>query len=132
MSRIPFEGTTERAPNAHASAPAAPADIVGSVFRERRATPRHATTGCATGVVSDAHDPARPKRICALKLLNLSSRGLGAVSSTPLPIGGQIALYVSPHRPGPGTDLRGTVVRCQQRAGGYDVGIALSQPQRAA
>ncbi len=32
---------------------------------ERRSAKRHAISGRATGVVSDPHDPTRPKRICA-------------------------------------------------------------------
>lgn len=110
----------------------AAAGSADSTFPERRAVPRSPVAGRATGVVSDSADPAGPKRICALELLNLSSRGFGALSGAPLPVGGRIVLCFPPLGPLAGVDLRGTIVRCCERGDGYEVGVALSTPKRAA
>ncbi|MFW6061149.1 MAG: hypothetical protein ACODAQ_13290, partial [Phycisphaeraceae bacterium] len=51
---------------------------------ERRRCPRKPVTGELTGVVSDPNDPTRPKRICAVRLTDISAIGLGGVTAEPL------------------------------------------------
>lgn len=104
----------------------------GLLLRERRGAPRRPASGHMTGVVSDPYHPRHPKRICALELLNTASDGLGTLSGEPLSPGARITLFAPPHGTARGMDLRGTVVRCRERSDGYEVGIALHTPPRAA
>ena len=105
----------------------------GATFHERRGAPRHPASGQVTGVVSDPADPARPKRICALELMNISDTGLGAVSAEALPTGAHVSLFGAPHGNEPGMDLRGTIVRCRTRGEGrHEIGVQFITPRQAA
>jgi hypothetical protein len=90
---------------------------------ERRRSARHALQGQVTSV----HIPAPnqlSRKICSLRLLNLSDDGLGAVCGEPIPRGRPITIYFTSHGPERGFEMVGVVTRCQPHpAGGYDLGV---------
>lgn len=109
-----------------------PATIEAERMRlDRRQSARRNVTGRVTALASEAdHDSAETrKRLCSLQLKDMSDTGIGAHSADPIPAGTDITVFFPPHGPERGFDLVGTVVRCESREWGYDIGIALTTHQ---
>jgi len=82
--------------------------------------------GSATALITDNTDTKQPtKKICTVKLANLSDTGLGIIASEPIPTGNHIhiTVFIQPHGPENGYDLTGTVIRCHKHEIGHEIGI---------
>jgi PilZ domain-containing protein len=101
--------------------PSGPSDVL---FLERRLADRLPTIGDATALITDDSDPKQPARkICNVKLANISETGLGVIVREPVPTGNHITVFIQPHGPEAGKDVTGTIVRCTKHELGYDIGI---------
>jgi PilZ domain len=101
--------------------PSGPSDVL---FMERRSCDRLTMNGTATAIITDNTDPKQPaKKICTVRLANLSDTGLGVIVSEPVPSGNHITVFIQPHGPECGYDLTGTVVRCRKHELGHEVGV---------
>jgi len=101
--------------------PSGPSDVL---FLERRGADRLPTNGDATAMITDESDPKQPARkICNVKLANVSDTGIGVIVREPVPTGNRITVYIQPHGPEAGHDVQGTVVRCSKHELGFEVGI---------
>ena len=99
--------------------------------REHRRSPRRRASGHLTGVVCDPDDPTRPKRICAIRLTDISDTGLIGITSESLPIGAAIVLFTTPRGAESDLDFHGTVVRCQSSKAGYVIDVAFDERRAA-
>jgi hypothetical protein len=113
--------------------PADPSDLGDAdVFPlERRRADRHCISGRVTAVRSERLDDGPHNHICSLQMLDISDSGLGAVVGEPVEPGSRIAVFFPPHGPEHGFDLLGTIVRCQRREQGWEVGIQFEQKAAA-
>jgi len=108
-------------------------DNVDSYYLERRTASRRSAIGQVTALSSVPEGKDSHKRICSLRLLDMSDSGLGAVSQSPLEKDAPITVFFPPHGNERGFDLTGYVVRCSpQQSGGHSVGIRLGRQVAAA
>jgi hypothetical protein len=98
---------------------------------ERRRADRHCISGRVTGVRNERLADGPHNRICSLQMLDISDTGLGAVVGEPVEPGARIAVFFPAHGPERGFDLVGTIVRCQRREQGWEVGIRFEQKAAA-
>jgi hypothetical protein len=84
-----------------------------------------ATQSCADAVVGSRN------RICSLQLVDISRGGLGAVSSEPIDVDTEIAIFFAPHGPEQPINYRGRVVRSSPRGAGAEIGVSFG-PKSAA
>lgn len=90
----------------------------------RRVCPRHAMSGQVTAVGSMPEAGPAIKKICSLRLLNMSDSGLGVLTDEVLPVNSTITVFFPPHGPERGFDVKGRVVRCHRRDDGHEIGIS--------
>lgn len=112
-----------------------PATIQAERMRlDRRRATRRSVNGRVTAVAIEAgNDPSTDRRrLCSLQLKNMSDTGIGAFSAEPLEEGAAMTVFFPPHGAERGFDLYGTVVRCDPREWGYEIGIALTTTQHRA
>jgi len=98
------------------------------MFLDRRRATRRKASGRVTAVASLPDG----QRICSLQLRDISDTGIGAISCDPIESGTGLTIFFPPHGPERGFDLVGTVVRCDARQWGYNIGISLTTRQQRA
>jgi hypothetical protein len=92
----------------------------------RRAAPRRRVNAHVTGLLGRPMlHPSQPRKICSLRLADMSDTGLGGASDEALPVGGRISVFFPPHGSERGFDMAGRVVRCEPSGDTYRVGIEL-------
>lgn len=92
---------------------------------ERRMFPRQQAYGHIHGQRLDRNIPAvRRNPHLALNLRDISVGGMSAWTQVELQVGERLLLFFPPEGFHKGFDIRGRVVRCEQSALGFRVGIA--------
>ncbi|MBB6428431.1 PilZ domain-containing protein [Algisphaera agarilytica] len=111
-------------------------DRVPDSFKfEQRREPRHKLYARVTALAEnpvDDRDDRSPGQICSLELTDQSASGLGAWSIEPVAIGARVTVFFPAHGSEPGFNSVGRVVRCNQREGGYSIGLLLESQMVAA
>ncbi|MGP1310774.1 MAG: hypothetical protein ACTS27_11305 [Phycisphaerales bacterium] len=123
MANLPRLHTPDEATDPH--------DALAPIPFERRADNRATAGGSMQGVIASGVD--MPVLI-RLQLVDASATGLGALASSPVPVGSRISLRVDPVH---GVWKTATVVRCVEcqngsgGAGGHRVGLAYAHKRAA-
>ena len=91
---------------------------------DRRTILRRAISGRVTALQGDFHGS---HKICSLQMINLSEKGLGAMTEESIEIDCPITIFFPPHGPERGFDKEGRIVRCIEQNGRHEIGIEFSR-----
>lgn len=96
--------------------------------RPERRRHRRAVVGIPVEAVRRGLPPHDPNRVVGLHVTDLSRSGAGAVLHRPLPPAEHITLFFPPMGSAEAEDRRARVVRCEDQADHWEVGIVFEEP----
>lgn len=100
---------------------------------ERRGSYRHPAQGRVTALRDmDGHTTGILRKICSLKLCDMSETGVGVISDEPMEMDSTITILFPPHGPDCGYNVTGQVVRSFEQSDGESHRIGIQFGSRMA